>query len=188
MSTKPLPSQEFLSACFDYDPVSGVLTWKRRSAATFVGTEKRSAEHQAANFNARFVGRPALASPAKNGYLRGTINGSFFYAQRVIWKIIYGKDPVDVDHENGDRQDNRLSNLRDVCRTDNLKNRQLSKNNSSGFHGVTYSRRHQLWSATIYHNNHPVHLGWFKNKADAIVARKEAEIRFNYHANHGRAA
>lgn len=73
-------------------------------------------------------------------------------------------------------------------RADNLKNRCLSSNNSSGFHGVSYSIRHKLWSASIYHNNKSIHLGWFKDKVNAIAARQAAETRYGYHINHGRAA
>lgn len=186
MVAKPLPSQAQLRVLFNYDPLTGELTWQYRPAHTFNTTPLRSAEHQARNFNNRFAGKPAFTSRGKNGYLRGTINHEFFYAHRVIWKWLYGTDPDHIDHEDGNRINNRQNNLVDASREENARNRRLSTNNTSGHHGVTYSRRHKLWSAVIYHQNQSVHLGWFKDKHDAINARKTAEIMFGYHRNHGR--
>lgn len=185
MKAKPLPDQGFLLQCFDYDPSTGELLWKARDPSTFVATSERPAAHQAKNFNARFVGRPALASPRANGYLAGSINSEMFYAHRVIWKLVTGQEPDDVDHKDGNRQNNAWNNLRSVSRTDNLKNRCLSSNNTSGFHGVSYSRRHKLWSASIG-DGPGSHLGWFPNKQGAVAARLQAEIQLNYHPNHGR--
>ena len=186
MKAKPIPPQTILRQIFVYDPETGKLWWKNRPATSFRGTSKRSAEHQAKVFNARFAGKEALASPARNGYLRGSINNELFYAHRVIYKMIYGTDPDDIDHENGNRTDNRQKNLVSKSRSENLRNRRLSRNNTSGYHGVSYSKRHKLWSVSIYADGKHIHLGWFKEKSEAIAERKAAELKMGYHPNHGR--
>ena len=186
MKAKPLPPQTTLQQCFSYDPSTGKLWWRKRPATTFKGTPKRSAEHQAKVFNARFSGKEAFTSAARNGYLRGSINGELFYAHRVIYKMIHGTDPDDIDHENGNRADNRQKNLVSRSRAENMRNRRLSRNNTSGYHGVSYSRRHKLWAVSIYDNGKSVHVGWFKKKAEAVEARKAAEQKMGYHPNHGR--
>lgn len=186
MRPKSLPNQDLLNACLEYSPITGTLTWRIRPEWTFLPQEGRSLSHIANAWNAAWAGKPALSSIAKNGYLRGTLNGSFFYAHRVIWKMVYGSDPIDIDHDDGNRKNNVLDNLFDRSRESNLRNRCLSSNNTSGHHGVSYSNRHKLWQAVIHHEKAPVHLGWFKEKTDAIQARKNAEELYGYNPNHGR--
>lgn len=186
MQAKSLPTQEFLDSCFKYNKFTGELIWKVRSECSFPLQENRTPSHIANAWNAAWSGKLALASKAKNGYLRGTINGQFYYAHRIIYKLVYGVEPDDIDHEDGNRSNNKLKNLIDKSRQNNLKNRALSSNNTSGTHGVSYSNRHKLWAACIYHSNERIHLGWFKDKDLAIAARKEAELLYQYHPNHGR--
>jgi hypothetical protein len=186
MKTKNTPNQDLLKACLNYDPETGALLWKVRPEWTFPPQPGRTPSHIANAWNAAWAGKPALNSAAKNGYLRGTINGSFYYAHRIIWKLVHNVEPDDIDHDDGNRSNNVLKNLFARTREDNLKNRRLSKNNTSGYHGVSFSKRHKLWSATIYHEKKPVHLGWFKEFDEAVEARKAAEIQYAYHPNHGR--
>lgn len=181
-----MPDQELLKACLDYDPLTGAITWRTRPEWTFLPQEGRTPRHIANAWNATWAGLPALSSPAKNGYLRGTINGTFYYAHRVIWKLLYGTEPDDIDHNDGNRTNNVPGNLFSRSREENLKNRQLSRNNTSGHQGVSFSKRHNLWQASIYHEKKSVHLGWFKEKADAVQARQNAEKSYNYNPNHGR--
>ena len=183
MSNSRLPSVDLLRQVLSYNPETGVLTWKRRSDASFLPRDGRTPSHIANAWNAAFCGREAFTSAAKNRYLRGAVNGITLYAHRVAWAIYYGEWPeFDIDHINGIRGDNRIANLRSVTRRENMKNRSVSSNNTSGVMGVSYSRRHKLWCASIGEG----HLGWFRDKGDAISARKMAEVRFNYHENHGR--
>ena len=183
MMKKYIPSVELLRQILEYNPDSGVLVWKHREESSFIPRDGRTPSHMANAWNSANSGRIALASVAKNKYLRGAINGSCFYAHRVAWAIHCGEWPEhDIDHINGIRSDNRICNLRAVSRSENLKNRMISSNNTSGTMGVSYSKHHKLWSVTIGDN----HIGWFSSKEDAVTARKEAETRLNYHENHGR--
>lgn len=183
---KPLPDQAFLHQCFTYNPVTGELWWKERPPETFVAGSKRTAQHIAKVFNTRFAGEKAFTAIAANGYLKGAINGDTFYAHRIIWKMVHGTDPDDIDHDDGDRANNRQKNLVDRNRTGNMRNRKLSRNNTTGHHGVSYSKIHKLWTARIYANNRPVHLGWFRTKEEAVAARSAAEKLHGYNPNHGR--
>lgn len=188
MKAKPLPDRLLLLACLDYSPCTGELFWKVRPAWTFKTNPQRTPIHVANVWNSAWAGKPALSSLSKNGYLRGTLNGEFYYAHRVIWKMLYGTEPDDIDHDDGVRTNNRPLNLFSRTRSDNLKNRALSSNNTSGVHGVSFSKTHKLWSATIYDNGSKIHLGWFAEFNDAVTTRKEAEILFGYNPNHGRIA
>jgi hypothetical protein len=101
--------------------------------------------------------------------------------------LTYGSWPVDqIDHINGNTKDNRLENLRDVSNRENLRNQKIPKNNTSGTLGVSFDKRKQNYQASIKINGKRKHLGYFKNKEEAIAARAVANIKYNFHENHGR--
>jgi len=112
--------------------------------------------------------------------------GKQLLAHRIIWNMVYKKWPNEIDHVNGVRDDNRLSNLREVDDTGNAKNNRLYKNNKSGCIGVHWYKRTSMWRAEIQSNNKAIFLGYFTSKDDAIKARKDAEIKYGFHKNHGR--
>ena len=115
---------------------------------------------------------------------------AFFYkeykAHRILWKIKYGYDPVGIDHINGNRIDNRLINLREADQLENMKNVCIQKSNTSGFVGVSWNKAKNAWDARIECNKKIYRLGRFKNKEDAIRARKDAEVKHGFHPNHGK--
>jgi hypothetical protein len=78
-----------------------------------------------------------------NGYFIVQLNGVIYTAQRVIWTMFNGKIPEGhfIDHINGVRNNNTLSNLRSVHRDFNSRNTKMYKSNSSGITGVQYISR-----------------------------------------------
>lgn len=163
MITKaPLPPQSRLQKLFTYDPASGVIAWRERPerACGFVG---------------------------QDGAFRIVFDKRFFFAHRIIWKIVYGVDPVEIDHINGDRKDNRIVNLRNVDRLANARNMPLSRANQSGCVGVRWNKKRERWHAYIYVGRKSIYLGYFHDKHEAIAARKNAEKALGFHPNHGRA-
>lgn len=169
-----MPDQSYLWSVLTYDPETGVLTWKPKSGSDrFIKT-----------FNSRFAGKPAFTT-MERGYQQGRIDGRLLYAHRVIWKLMTGDEPDDVDHINGDRSDNRWANLRNVSRTENMRNRRLSDANTSGVFGVSKTYW-GAWQAKIGNQNRTVTIGSFRTKQEAVIARKSAEMQLGYHKNHGR--
>jgi hypothetical protein len=61
----------------------------------------------------------------------------------------------------------------------------LRKNNKSGFNGVCFDKSKNKWKSSIHFNNKEIHLGRFYNLADAIKCRKQANIKYGFHENHG---
>lgn len=72
------------------------------------------------------------------GYRAVMIDGVSFYAHRLAWFWEFGCWPSNwIDHKNGDRDDNRIENLRDVTPSQNSHNTsKLGPNNTTGFRGV----------------------------------------------------
>ena len=91
-----------------------------------------------------------------------------------------------IDHINGDPFDNRIDNLRLVTQRENSMNRRLSCNNKSGVIGVHYYSSRKQWQAQITSEGKKINLGRFDNFDDAVKVRKDAEIKYGFHENHGR--
>jgi len=121
------------------------------------------------------------------GYREVSILGKSYRSHRLAWLLHYGEEPKNqIDHINGVRDDNRIENLRDTTQAENCKNVKKPKNNTSGCVGVYWKKRDSVWRAAISVNDIQVSLGAFKDKSDAIAARLKAEIKYGFHANHGR--
>lgn len=184
MAMKTLPSPEELHKYLSYDPATGELTWLARTPDMFEDG-KHSASHTCAIWNSRLAGRPAL-SAKKAGYKAGRIHNIDVYAHRVAYALMTGAwPPAHTDHINGDRTDNRWSNLRAVSHADNFKNMPRMSHNTSGFCGVTWQARRNRWVAQIGLNSRIINLGSFASKDDAIEARKRANIKYGFTERHG---
>jgi hypothetical protein len=93
--------------------------------------------------------------------------------------LVYCKVPgIDIDHKNGNTLDNRKVNLRKSTHSQNLANRGLQRNNSSGFKGVTYDKSTFGWKARIQVNGKYVYLGQFKEKIKAAIAYNNAALKY----------
>ena len=111
-------------------------------------------------------------------YFRSTINKKTVLLHRFIMGLSNDSNLV-VDHINTHhREDNRKSNLRIVSNSENQMNHKLFKNNTSGTSGVVWLKKSNLWRSRIEINNKSITLGYYKNKEDAIKARKEAEEKY----------
>ena len=65
----------------------------------------------------------------------------------------------------------------DIC---NARNRGKRWDNKSGVTGVSWREDNKKWRSTITVNRKTKHLGNFKNISDAVKARYEAEIKYNW--------
>jgi hypothetical protein len=93
--------------------------------------------------------------------------------------VMNAKEGEFVDHINRDKLDNRKSNLRIVTFSENLANKPLQKNNTSGYKGVSFHKSTGKWCAYIgsSRGNSSVNLGTFINKEDAARAYNKAAIQ-----------
>lgn len=180
-----LPPQDVLNAILDYNPETGVLTWKRRDSSFFQSSDRFSQEALANIWNGKNAGKPALQAIHDRRYYAGSVLGERHLAHRVIWKMATGEEPKTIDHINGDTTDNRLKNLRSISISENLRNKSLYWNNKSGTSGITKTP-HGKWKVQIGNGGRQIYIGCFDDFEGALLARREAEECYGYHANHGR--
>lgn len=120
------------------------------------------------------------------GYVAIRVDGKLHLAHRLAWVYEHGYMPKEVDHINHNRADNSISNLREVDRLSNNRNQSIKPSNTSGTTGVYWSKDRNKWVAQISVNDKIIGLGRFIEKDDAIKARKEAEVKYGFHENHGK--
>lgn len=149
---------ETLRELLNYDPATGVLCWR------------------IARSNRVQPGVPITKTSPSTGYIRVTVDKKVLAAHRVAWVLTTGKWPEGViDHINGVKTDNRITNLRDVTRADNMLNRLgVQSNKKSGDLGVFLDKRRGTWYAQIQRHGKTTNLGTFKSQQEASAAVSKA--------------
>lgn len=93
---------------------------------------------------------------------------------RAIMNACEGEE---VDHINGNRFDNRKSNLRICTHKENTRNNTIPSNNTSGYKGVSWDKFRDKWKAYIIFDKRMIHLGRFESKTEAAKAYNRAAIK-----------
>jgi hypothetical protein len=117
----------------------------------------------------------------KFGYLVFRVDGTQHRAHRLAFLYMTGAWPDSViDHMDGDRTNNKWSNLRSVSESVNQQNRRAAqKGNSSGVLGASYSSRKRKWRSSIRVNGKWVGLGYYSTPEDAGNAYLVAKRKFH---------
>lgn len=150
-------TQARLKELLHYDPETGVFTWRAESS-----------------YRARFSGQVA-GSPHCRGYVAMKVDQRRYLAHRLAWLYVHGTWPEgDIDHDNRDRKDNRIANLRDTNQTHNNGNMPRPKHNTSGYKGVHWNKKNRNWVAHISKNKVFHHLGCFDDIVEAAKAYDDA--------------
>ena len=140
---------------------------------------------------AKNVAKGAVAGTLnKFGYIQFRYNGVIYRAHRVIWEMFNGPIPdgMEIDHQNHNRADNRLANLRVVTKQENAMNRLATGRNRSGAVGVSFDKERCKWLAQITKFRKTKTIGRFDDFDEAVAARKAAEAAYGFHENHGETA
>jgi len=184
--TKYLPPPELLRKLLRYDPDTGLLFWRKRTSDMFNGGASGGRDSSCRSWNTRHGGKEAFTSDDIKSYKRVAIFGKIYYAHRVMWALFYGEWPNDqIDHINGIKYDNKISNLRVVTHAENQRNKRICRANTSGITGVVWNKRDKNWRAQIKVDGRMKSLGYFDCKSAAAIVRKAAEVKYGFHANHG---
>ena len=166
MANLPFPTIHSLRQRLKYDQRTGKLYWTSNNKEAFTYKGKRG--YKVSTYTDETTRRTLLA-------------------HRVAWAIFYGHEPIgQIDHINGDKTDNRITNLRCVTNQENSKNTKVRKTNKSGVTGVYRHSKCDLWVAQITVDGKTHHIGSYNCIDEAKKARKQAEETFGFHKNHGR--
>jgi hypothetical protein len=152
---------EHLRSVLIYDPETGEFYWR---------------EHRPN----RIMHKP-LGRNNGTGYLqiRIQIGGKcrHFLAHRLAWLYIYGVWPNSgIDHIDRNRQNNRISNLREVSVVQNNRNNSKRKNCTSKFLGVCWHKASKKWHAQINHLGKSRSIGTFDTEIEAAFAYNKAAL------------
>lgn len=157
-----------------YEPETGTLFWRPRPVGMF------HAEWQQRGWNTRYAGKEAFTADCGGGYRAGAIFDVKIRAHIVAWAIYYGVWPEhQVDHEDLDRRNNRIANLREATNSANMMNGSKRRDNTSGHKGVSWSKQRQKWVVTVSANKKPYHGGFHARLEDAVEARAELAARLH---------
>jgi len=158
-----------LKEILSYNKDSGVFTWLKKPSAK----SSRVKIGEVAGY--------------VQDYVKIKIDGKQYKAHRLAWLYMTGYFPKEqIDHINHIKTDNRFVNLREVNNQENHKNRTVNKNNTSGVVGVGWHKASKKWLAKIGIEGTEVQLGTFVLFSDAVNARKNAEVLYGFHKNHGK--
>ena len=116
----------------------------------------------------------------QSGYLKYEVFGKKYYLHRLVWLYAYGHTPdCEIDHINRNRSDNRLCNLREASRHENLWNSPVRCDSSLGLKGVEYVKKINKYRAviTLYGIKH--RLGTFLTAEEASQAYNQKAKQFH---------
>jgi len=160
----PLPSQEYLRECFDYDPKTGILTWRTRPSHHF----KQTVRNPHKIWNAQFPGREA-GKTSTDGHRIVGIENRYYKVARIVFKLMTGREPHHIDHRDRNPLNNRWNNLRAATQNQNCANTGVRSHNKIRLKGV-YQLPGGTYRAKISINKKSIHLGCFPTAEEAHAA------------------
>ena len=154
---------------FRYDYETGVLYWRQRINSRVPKTLEAGTQRKS------------------SGYLYVRVHGGIYPVHRVVMLMCYGfyGEGLEVDHINHVRNDNRLFNLRFATRSENMRNKSVSSNNTLGIMGVFFSKARKKYIAQIHIKGKNIYLGAVETLEGAAEARRQADRKYKFNNNHG---
>lgn len=120
------------------------------------------------------------------GYIKISFFGKKYFEHKIVYLLNYGFIPKEIDHANCNKADNRIENLRSVTRSQNMKNKKFTVNNTTGYKNVYWEKKLNKWQVTIAYNNKKKYIGVFEDIDLADLVATEARNKYHgIYANHG---
>ena len=152
-------TQEEVKSLLSYDAETGVFHWLKLPR------------------NSHLTAGRIAGGKESNGGWRIKIDGKSYKAHRLAWLYTFGKFPsAYIDHINGNRLDNRLSNLREATNQQNQQNiKKATKSSTHGVLGASWNTQAKRWSSRIKFDAKRIHLGYFDSAEEAGAAYLKAK-------------
>lgn len=163
MAKTPLTAAE-AHKLLDYNPITGAF--RRHDKPPIMSKGRPSKPWR----NGGLVG-----SSHSEGYLTVNLGNGNLLLHRVAWLMTFGEWPeLHIDHINQNREDNRISNLREATKAQNATNSGARKNSKSGHKCIWKSSQNGKWIVQVKSGDLRVNVGSFADLNYAIVARDKA--------------
>ena len=153
-----LPTQQLMHELFDYR--NGDLYWKVKSST------KVSIGDRAGTLNAK-------------SYRQISIKGWLYLAHRLIYLMHHGHLPWCIDHIDGNPLNNKIENLREATMSQNMKNRPINSNNTSGFKNIYKSKNGKKWIVVLMVKNKQKYFGSYEDIELANLVATEARAKYH---------
>ena len=127
-----------------------------------------------------------VGCPIGRGYMQVRINYKHYFLHRLIFLYHHGylTKGMQMDHIDGNSENNRIENLREVTNGQNAQNSKIHSTNTSGVKGVHFSKRHKKWECRLNLNGKGKYLGRYNTLEEAEAVVREA--REKYHGEYAR--
>jgi len=120
------------------------------------------------------------------GYIIVAIEGERYRAHRIIFLMHHGYLPDFLDHIDGNRQNNKIENLRECTKSQNQCNAKISTNNTSGIKCVSWNKKMKGWRVVITFKGKEKYCGTFWDIYTADLTAKRERIKMHAEfTNHG---
>jgi hypothetical protein len=121
-----------------------------------------------------------LAGSIKNDRYRAiSINKKSYLCHRLIYMMFHGYMPKFVDHIDNNRLNNRIENLREATHSENMRNKKLPVNNTSGYKNVTWNKRKRKWAVALKIKDKSISCGYFVDIELADLVAQEARDKYH---------
>ena len=153
---------EYFNSHLNYNPDTGQFTWIKNKRSHLVGKIAGIIHKRIKYVNISF----RIAGKFKS-----------YLAHRLAWFMTFGEWPKnEVDHLNGIKHDNRICNLKDKTKRENLSNQHKHRNGH--LVGTCFLEHTQKWMAQITINKKRIYLGSFNTELEAheVYKNKLSEI------------
>ena len=160
-------TQERVRELLSYDPTTGIFSWRVVRCGHKAGTGGTIKAGSVAGGN------------GSASYRRIGIDGVRYKAHRLVWMYVHGRWPAElIDHINGDRDDNRITNLREATKSENGENQRKAKaGTKTGILGICWHQEAKKFMASITVGGKQKYLGCFHTAEEAhqayLVAKRE---------------
>ena len=164
--------------------VDGVPYFKERT----IDTHTNNIDWDLRRWNKRHANKPCGCNLSNSGYHQVGIHAKLYCVHKIFYEIETGQkvpDEMVVDHIDGDKSNNHISNLRLATWSENTRNAKRRSDNKTGVTGVCYISRTGKFAAYARYEKKRYHLGFYDDRGDAIAARAEF-ANGKFHKNHGR--
>jgi len=156
-----------LTELLDYNPETGLFTWKVTAGKGLAGMAAGSVRRHktCSHYTTIDIG----------------VDGKLYRAHRLAWLYVHGDLPdKEIDHIDGDGTNNRIANLRLATHKQNGENVKLRKDNRSGRRGVSFHPASGLWRARVSHHGREL-CSYHKSFDDAAMAADAARKELYSH-------